>query len=164
MTLYSALGRPVAATQESATSLTLANGSKIVSLPSKEETIRGYSRVSLLVCDEAARIPDPLYFAARPFLAVSGGALVALSSAYARLGWFYNEWVGSRPWQRTKITAYDCPRISREFLDEERETMGDRVFAREYLGEFAEADDAVFSLDDIEAACSDELEPVALWG
>jgi hypothetical protein len=47
--LYAALGRPVAVTQESALSLELANGSRIISLPGSEETIRGYSGVALLV-------------------------------------------------------------------------------------------------------------------
>ena len=56
--LYSAIGRPVPTTQESASTMTLANGSRIISLPGDEETIRGYSGVTLLVVDEASRVSD----------------------------------------------------------------------------------------------------------
>src|SRR5581483_1033455 len=75
--LYSLLGRPVATVQESALSMELANGSRIISLPGDEETIRGYSDVTLLVIDEASRVPDALYYSVRPMLAVSRGRLMA---------------------------------------------------------------------------------------
>ena len=58
MASYNAAGRPVPTKQESALQLELTNGSRIVSLPGKEETIRGYSGVDLLIADEASRIPD----------------------------------------------------------------------------------------------------------
>ena len=63
--------------QSSVLSMRLANGSRIVSLPGRAEVIRGYS-ADLLVLDEAAWIPDPLYESVRPMLAVSGGRLIAL--------------------------------------------------------------------------------------
>jgi hypothetical protein len=87
--LYNALGRPVRCVQETQLTMELTNGSRIVALPGEEGTIRGYSGVLLLVCDEAARIPDALYFSVRPMLAVSGGLLVALSTPFGRRGWFY---------------------------------------------------------------------------
>src|SRR5262245_65441618 len=59
--LYNALGRPVPTTQESALQMTLANGSRIISLPGDEQTIRGYSGVALLVVDDAARVGGGLY-------------------------------------------------------------------------------------------------------
>src|SRR5579875_2200335 len=54
--LYNALGRPVATVQESALTMELANGSRIISLPGEEGTVRGYSGARLLVLDEASRI------------------------------------------------------------------------------------------------------------
>jgi len=53
--------------------LELVNFSRVVCLPCREDTIRGYSDISLLVIDEAARVPDDLYRAVRPMLAVSRG-------------------------------------------------------------------------------------------
>ena len=46
-------------------SLVLPNGSRIVGLPSDEGKVRGFSSVSLLVIDEASRVPDDLYRAMR---------------------------------------------------------------------------------------------------
>jgi hypothetical protein len=69
---YRDLGRPVTSAAERKLSLELENGSRIVTLPGTEKTIRGFSGTSLLVLDEAARIEDELYFAVRPMLAVSG--------------------------------------------------------------------------------------------
>ena len=42
-------------------SLALPNGSRIVALPGRDDTTRGFSSVSLLLIDEAAYVPDPLY-------------------------------------------------------------------------------------------------------
>src|SRR5437016_3486335 len=44
--------------RRTATELELANFSRVVSLPCREDTIRGYDNVGLLVIDEAARVPD----------------------------------------------------------------------------------------------------------
>jgi hypothetical protein len=150
--LYSALGRPLAAVQESALQLSLANGSRVVSLPGSEATIRCYSSVALLVIDEAARVPDALYQAVRPMLAVSGGKLVCLSSAYAKQGFFYEGWTRGEGWHRVRVTAAECPRISPAFLEEERAVLGERVYGREYECVFSSADDAVFDAAAIERA------------
>src|SRR5919202_743578 len=68
------LGRPLLR-RGTAEELELENHSRVVCLPCREDTIRGFSRVSLLIIDEAARVPDELYRAVRPMLAVSGGGL-----------------------------------------------------------------------------------------
>ncbi len=150
---YHLLPFAVNAEQESALQMELANGSRIISLPGKEETIRGYSGVSLLVVDEAARVPDELYYSVRPMLAVSGGRLIALSTPFGKRGWFHHEWAEGGPgWERTKITAYECPRISREFLDEERAAMPESWFAAEYLCEFSELAGGVFTYEQVEGA------------
>src|SRR5687768_12459171 len=55
---YRELGRPVAPQGERKLSLELENGSRIITLPGSEKTIRGFSGVSLLVVDEASRVDD----------------------------------------------------------------------------------------------------------
>jgi hypothetical protein len=50
---YRDLGRPVSPQGERKLSLELENGSRIVTLPGSEKTIRGFSGTSLLVLDEA---------------------------------------------------------------------------------------------------------------
>jgi len=154
--LWRALGSPFRAQAPTQLTLELSNGSRIVSLPGQEETIRCFSGVRMLVIDEAARVPDDLYRAVRPMLAVSRG----LSSAYAKAGWFYETWTGDEAWHRVKITADQCPRITPEFLAEERQALGARWFNMEYMGEFGELVDAVFSTGDIEAAMRDDVAPL----
>ncbi len=123
---YKDLGRPVPPESETALTLTLENGSRIVSLPgSKDGTIRGYSGVDLLVIDEAAWVADSLYMSVRPMLAVSGGRLVALSTPHGTRGWFYEAWRGDEAWEKYEIPAPLCPRISEEFLAEEKRSIGD---------------------------------------
>jgi hypothetical protein len=145
---------------ESALRLELRNGSRIVSLPGDETTIRGYSGVRLLVVDEAARVPDDLYFSIRPMLAVSGGRLVCLSTPFGKRGFFYEAWAEGQGWQRVRITARECPRISAAFLEEERASMGEWWFRQEYECEFVDTSDQVFGHDLVMQALSAEVEPL----
>lgn len=147
-------------TSDSALRMELANGSRVVSLPGSEETVRGYSKVDLLIVDEAARVPDSLYHGVRPMLAVSGGRLVALSTPWAKAGWYYSAWTSSEPWERFRVTAADCPRIPVTFLDEERRALPPSVFAREYEATFTDSEDAYFRDSDIERALSAYVEPL----
>src|SRR5436309_264274 len=89
---YNALGRPVKTVSESALQMQLANGSRIVTLPGKEANIRAYSSASLLILDEAARVPTELYRSVRPMLAVSHGRLILLSTPFGKRGFFWDEW------------------------------------------------------------------------
>jgi hypothetical protein len=149
---YRAIGRPVAADAETRLSLELSNGSRIVSLPGKGETVRGYSSVRLLIVDEASRVSDSLYTAIRPMLAVSRGRLVALSTPFGRRGWWHDAWFSpTEQWERYEITADDCPRITAEFLAEERTALGEQAFMQEYYNRFVETSGSVFRWADIEA-------------
>jgi hypothetical protein len=151
--------------QESALSLELANGSRILSLPGKEGTIRGFSNVALLVVDEAAWVADTLYQSVRPMLAVSGGRIVLLSTPYGKRGFFHSTWIdggidGGDDWRRVRITAHQVPRISPEWLEQERRRIPERWFAQEYLCEFVETEDQVFSYDLVAAAISEDVMPL----
>ena len=157
--VWQAIGRPVAAESENKLSLELEGGSRIVSLPGKEGTIRGYGGVALLVVDEAARVPDDLYMSVRPMLAVSGGRLVALSTPWGKRGWWYTAWHSSDPWARWEVPATQCPRIGAAFLAEERRTLGDLWFNQEYLCRFEESATALFSETEIQGLLSEEVEP-----
>jgi len=145
-------------------SLKLDNGSRVVSLPGSEGTIRGFSSVSLIIIDEAARVGDDLYYSVRPMLAVSRGRLLALSTPFGKRGWFFNEWSEGTGWQKHAITALQCPRISREFLEEERRSMPAAWFDAEYMCEFTEAIDSVFSYEHVMAAVAEDIEPLDLGG
>jgi hypothetical protein len=158
--LYHDLKCPVPPARETALTLELVNGSRIVSLPGDEETIRGFSGVALLVIDEAARVPDSLYSSVRPMLAVSRGRLIALSTPFGKRGWFYEAWTGGGAWRRIKVTADQCPRISRAFLEQEQREIGERWYRQEYFCSFEGLVNAVFRPEDIEAALRTDIEPL----
>ena len=137
-------------------SLRLPNGSRIVGIPGKEATLRGYSAVSLLVVDEAARVDDAVYKALRPMLAVGGGDLWLLSTPNGKRGFFYENWTsGSEDWTRVATPATECSRISKEFLEEERRQMGDAWFRQEYLCEFMDDGQQMFERDVVMGAMED---------
>lgn len=155
---YQSIPTAIPVVQESALRLELSNGSRIISLPGKETTVRGFSGVVLLAVDEAARVPNELYYAIRPMLAVSQGRLVALSTPFGTRGWWYEAWRSPEPWERYEVPAGKCPRISPEFLEEERRTIGEWWFAQEYGCEFIDAETQPFSREDIERAFEEEVE------
>jgi hypothetical protein len=137
--------------------MTLSNGSRIVSLPGTEKTIRGYSGANLIIIDEASRVPDELYYSIRPMLAVSGGNLMMLSTPFGRRGFWFEAWQnGGDTWRRFRIPAPLCPRIPADFLEQERRTMGQWWFDQEYMTEFMDSATAAFSYDDVQAALHGE--------
>ena len=82
--------------------------SRVVGLPGNEATVRGFSAVSLLLIDEASRVPDELYHALRPMLAVSDGGLWLMRTPHGKAGFFYEEWERGGPgWERVRATG--CP-------------------------------------------------------
>ncbi|MGH7499462.1 MAG: terminase large subunit domain-containing protein [Gemmatimonadales bacterium] len=146
---------------ESALSLETVAGSRIVCLPGKEATVRGYSSVGLLIVDEAAKVVDDLYMSVRPMLSVSRGRILLLSTPFGRRGFFHHEWEeGGREWERVKITAYDVPRIERVWLEAERNRIGDWWFRQEYLCEFVETEDQVFHYSDVVRAGRADIQPL----
>jgi Terminase large subunit, T4likevirus-type, N-terminal len=147
-----------AATQESLTRLELANGSRIISLPGSEKTVRGYSGATLVIMDEASRVPDELLQAVRPMLATTSGRFIALSTPAGRRGWFYEAWTQGEDWKRFSVKAVDCPRISKEFLAEEMQALGPMRFSEEYECAFIDQNTSAFSTILIEQALRDDFE------
>lgn len=117
--------------------LELDNGSLIRCVPCKEETIRGLANVALLIIDEAARVPDDLYRAVRPMLAVSDGRIICLSTPYGQRGFFWDAWVhGGDDWGRIEVPADQVPRIRPEFLEKELRALGEACYRQEYFCRF----------------------------
>lgn len=157
---YTATGQVVPPDSYRKLGMELANGSRIEALPGTEKTIRGFSEVDLLIVEEAARVADELYYAARPFLAVSGGRLMMLSTPAGRRGVFHHEWIEGEGWERYEIKAAQIPRIPAAFLEEERRALPARMYRQEYECSFEEVDDAVFAYDLIEEAITPEVAPL----
>lgn len=158
--IFRTLGEPVGVQYQSVLRLELANGSRVAALPGADATVRGFSGVHTIVFDEAAQVDDSLYVTCRPMLSVSQGRLICLSTPFGCRGWFWREWVSDRAWERVRITAAECPRISPDFLEEERSVLGDRWFRQEYEVEFVDTDDQLIDTELIEAS----RDEVSTWG
>jgi hypothetical protein len=131
-TFYARLRSPLCHRQ-TAHELEFTNRSRIVSLPCSPDTVRGFAHVTMLVIDEAARVPDELYRTVRPMLAVSGGRLICLSTPRGKQGFFYEAWAKGGPeWRRIEVPADQVRRIRPEFLEEERRTLSPAWFRQEY--------------------------------
>jgi hypothetical protein len=163
MLFHSKLDGAPALDMQSVLRAEFANGSRILALPGTERTIRGYAKADLVVIDEAARVEDELLAAVRPTLATStgGGRLIALTTPAGKRGWFFDAWTGTDDWHRTRVSAADCPRITKEFLDEELRELGQQRFSEEYGLEFLDPDEAVFPTAIIDQAFTSEVRP--LW-
>jgi len=123
--------------RRNADELVLANHSRVVCLPCKGETIRGFSAVDLLILDEAAVVPDDIYCDVRPMLAVSAGRMICLSTPFGKRGFFWDAWTnGGDDFARIEVPASQIPRIPEAFLFAERRGLGDVKFRREYCCSF----------------------------
>ena len=143
----------------------LVNGSRIVTLPGQSATVRSFSGVRLAVIDEAAYCRDELLSAISPMLARSGGRLVLASSAFACRGFFYDSWEsGGADWSRLKIMADTVPQIPAAFLEQERRTLGERLYRMEYFGQFCDVLASVFDPDAIERALENGIKPLFALG
>jgi len=119
----------------------LLNGSIIYCLPTGRtgHYIRGFT-VDLLIADEAAFIPEPVWLAIEPMMAVSQkmrgfGHMILISTPFGKSGYFFNAF-GKDKFRTWHISCYDCKRIGTKFLDDKRRELSKIEFAQEYLGDF----------------------------
>jgi hypothetical protein len=162
--LWRRLGEPLRRKEPTALTMELSNNSRVVALPDSEKGVRCFSAVKLLVIDEASRVSDDLYHTVRPMLATSKGRLCCLSTPYGMAGWFHSAWEGPEAWKRVQVTADQCPRISKEFLAEERRTLGEAWFMMEYFCRWMPLLGSVFAEEDIAAAfAAGAGRPGILW-
>ena len=143
-------------------SLLFPNQSRIVGLPGVDGTVRGFANVSMLLFDEASRVGEHAFRSLTPGLATSGGDLWMMSTPYRKTGQFYRTWqCGGPEWHKVRAPATECHRISREFLEEQREIQRED-FGREYLCEFQEDGLSVFSRELVERALDGTVKPLVV--
>jgi hypothetical protein len=162
--------------KESVLRVELRNGSRIIAVPGKAQTVRSFSALRMLILDEAAYVPDAFYQAVFPMLAVSGGRVVLLSTPHAKSGAFYDIWTEAPEWNcalpaeaqeeawlKVLVPWWECPRIRPSFIEGERR-FGDAYIDREFACRFADAITAAFRTEDIDAMARDDVEPWAIAG
>ena len=136
-------------------SMVLPNNSRIVAIPANLDTTRGFSSVSMMLIDEAPRVPDPAFHALTPMLARSNGNLWVMSTPRGRLGFFHDTWHNGgdySDWFRVFNTIDDCPNIPRDFVERERRDKPAADFLEDYYCVFQDSTEQLFSTDDMDAA------------
>jgi len=147
----------------SMTKVEFPNGARVLSVPgSSEATIRGFSAPSLIIVDEASRVSEPTFGAIRPMMvAAPAFRLLLLSSPWLKAGLFFQAATDQTGiWERHHITLDECPRLSRDFIEEERRTLPAWVFQREYEGLFADDDQTLFPIELLQAALDVNVTPL----
>lgn len=138
-----------------------ANGNRFIARPGSEKSARSFSAVTLLLEDEASRVLDDLYNSVRPMLAVSNGRHILMSTPFGKLGYFFKIWNEQRDlWEWYEIPAEICPRITKDFLEEEKRI--NPWFEQEYHCKFLEIIDSVFTFEQVASTISDEVEPLII--
>jgi hypothetical protein len=146
---------------DNAVSLLLPNGSRLVGLPRMEDTVRGFSAVSLLLIDEASRVSDEMYDALRPMLGTTDGDLWLMSTPRGKSGFFYEAWeYGGPEWVRVSGPATESPQIGRRFLEEERASKTADKFRQEYMCCFVGRGAGLFDRELVEGILDDDVEPI----
>lgn len=151
---------------DSTTHIIFADDTQLLSMPATEATVRGVQGVRTLIIDEASRVPEALYIAIRPTIAsVQEAVIIALSTPNGRRGWWSEAWhEGGDLWERWEVPATECPRITAEFLEEEKRELGERAWRQEYFGSFEAAEDAVFTEADIARQIAEDIDDWAYPG
>jgi hypothetical protein len=121
--------------RDSATTIELGNGSRILSLPGSAKSVRGWT-ADLLIIDEAAFLDQDTFLAARATTA-TGGRTVVQSTPAGPFGHFYDLWETTDPtWAHYRVSSEEVGTIDPSFLARERATLSDDEYAQEYQAEF----------------------------
>lgn len=114
--------------------------------------LRGYSLTKIFV-DEAAPMSREIFTAIMPALAVTGGSIDISSTPRGREGFF---WECSLRDDFTKfyVSAEDCPRMDKKFLEQQRQSMSELEFSQEFRAIFLDELRRIFDDSLIEKCCT----------
>ena len=125
------------------TKILLKNKSRIYCLPAGRTGyfIKGFT-IDVLIADEAAYIPELVWNAVIPMLAVSRkargmGWIILLSTPFGKGGFFYNSF-HDKDFKAIHVSSENCSRIPKEFLRKERVRMTKMEYRQEYMAEFTD--------------------------
>jgi len=140
----------------------LKNGSIIYCLPTglSGYGIRGYT-IDLLIADEAAFIPEEVWTAVTPMLAVTRGDIILLSTPFGKDNFFFRCF-NDPNFTSFHVSSEDCPRKNQAFLDQEKKRMTTLQYAQEYLGEFVDELLRFFSDDTINNTLLPQYAPIKM--
>lgn len=126
------------------------NGSEILFKSAEQrDALRGFTVSGLLVIDEAAFIPDPIFEILYPTCDANNAPILVISTPLFCSGEFYNLYTrgmnGDKHTKSYNWSEYDTSKyLSKEKLEHYRETISTLKFKSEYLGEFISEGSYIF--------------------
>ena len=134
--------------------ITLINGSTINFKSAEQRTaLRGFT-ADFLCIDEAAFIPDDIFYLILPWTDAKKAPILMTSTPFVKGGFFFNYFnYGLEGSHNTVTINWSNPKYKEsiekilppEKLEEYRQVLPKNVFRTEYLGEFLDDDGAVFT-------------------
>ncbi len=121
------------------------NGTGILCYAAGEtgEGLRGYT-IKKLMCDEGSRMTEEYFIATLPMMSVIGGSMDIASTPRGKLHkdgserYFYKCSLNPK-FKKHYISAEDCPRHTKEFLEEAKKRLSKLAYAQEFLAQFTDA-------------------------
>ena len=131
----------------------LKNGSKIIvkAVGDTGDGMRGPT-ATMLILDEAAFIPERAWTSIEPVISITKGRIILLSTPQGKRGFFYKA-TKDEDFLVKIVSARDCPRHTKKFLDKKQAQLSPVAFATEYLGEFIDDYNRKFSEEWIKFVC-----------
>ena len=105
-----------------------------------------------LVIDEAASMNREIFILLSPTLSVTKGTMDLISTPKGKEGYFYEASL-REDFKKFYVSAEDCPRHDRKFLETERKSMSMLEYAQEYLAIFLDDLKRLFNDDWLEKVC-----------
>jgi hypothetical protein len=135
------------------------NGTGILCYAAGEtgEGQRGFTIKKLMV-DEGSRMSEEYFIAAMPMLSVTGGSMDIASTPFGKnhkdgSPKFFYKCSLNEKFKKYYISAEDCPRHAKEFLEEQKNRLSKLAYAQEYLAVFTDELKRVFDDDLIKEIC-----------
>ena len=170
-------GTPLLATANASDlEIAFTNGSQITFLSAEQgDNLRGFTvtRYGILILDEAAYIPDEVFYTVTPFVNANNAPILAVSTPRFRAGFFY-EFYSDGTQGKPDVYAYNFadypnPFVTPRKLEMYRRKMPVNLFRADYLGEWMEATSDLFGdfskvMSNTVTATSGEITAGLDWG
>jgi len=139
--------------------LNFKNGTGILSYAAGEtgEGLRGYT-IKKLMIDEGARMREEFFIAVMPMISVIKGSMDIASTPAGKRHkdgtekFFYKCSLDDK-YKKFYVSAEDCPRHSKEFLQLQKESLSKLAYAQEYLAIFTDELKRLFEDELINKCC-----------
>ncbi len=159
------------------TYIKLSNGSELWCLPDSPAQIRGFSKVSTVIVDEANFCSQELLRAVQySLLTVPDSQLFMISSPWSIDHWFYRYYQDGMDRKDPTVASFHytyeaSPLIQKDYVERMRDKITEEEYKTEILGEWIGDEDAYFDYELVESCIADYdlVDPVnvdkgLVWG